>query len=58
MDFQGGEGCTHKVLSVLPNPRKYNPTGTSKYVENRSMIIYEIMVRRGIVELGYEEGIE
>ncbi|MBI4839453.1 MAG: monofunctional biosynthetic peptidoglycan transglycosylase [Nitrospirae bacterium] len=47
-----------RLASVLPNPRKYTPTGTSKYVENRSKIIYDIMVRRGIVEPEYEEEIE
>ncbi len=44
-----------RLASVLPNPRKYNPIGTSKYVENRSRIIYDIMVRRGIVIPAYEE---
>jgi monofunctional biosynthetic peptidoglycan transglycosylase len=43
---------------VLPNPRKYNPHGTSRYVENRSKIIYNIMVKRGIVIPEYEEVME
>ncbi len=34
---------------MLPNPRKFNPLGTSRYVVNRSGLIYNIMVRRGIV---------
>lgn len=38
-----------RLASVLPNPRKYNPAGTSAYVEKRSRIIYSIMVKRGIV---------
>jgi monofunctional biosynthetic peptidoglycan transglycosylase len=38
-----------RLASVLPNPRKYNPAGTSSYVERRSRIIYGIMVKRGIV---------
>ncbi len=38
-----------RLASVLPNPRRYSPTGTSKYVENRSRLIYNIMVKRGIV---------
>jgi len=38
-----------RLASVLPNPRKYNPTGTSAYVEKRSKIIYNIMIKRGIV---------
>ena len=44
-----------RLASVLPNPRKYNPTGTSKFVENRSDRIYQIMVRRGVVIPEYEE---
>jgi len=44
-----------RLASVLPNPRKFNPLGTSKYVVNRSNLIYNIMVRRGIVVPEYEE---
>jgi monofunctional biosynthetic peptidoglycan transglycosylase len=44
-----------RLASVLPNPRKYNPLGESRYVENRSRIIYNIMVKRGIVVPEYEE---
>ncbi|MBF0506939.1 MAG: monofunctional biosynthetic peptidoglycan transglycosylase [Nitrospirae bacterium] len=44
-----------KLASVLPNPRIYNPLGTSRYVANRSRIIYNIMVKRGIVIPQYEE---
>ncbi len=44
-----------RLASVLPNPRKYNPVGTSRYVENRSRIIYNIMVKRGIVIPAYED---
>lgn len=47
-----------KLASVLPNPRKFNPLGTSRYVENRSRIIYNIMVRRGIVVPEYQEIME
>ena len=47
-----------RLASVLPNPRKYNPTGTSRYVANRSRIIYNIMVKRGIVEPEYEDNPE
>lgn len=43
-----------RLASVLPNPRKYNPAGSSRYVENRSRTIYNIMVRRGIVTEEYE----
>jgi len=38
-----------RLASVLPNPIKYNPAGTSAYVEKRSRIIHSIMVKRGIV---------
>jgi monofunctional biosynthetic peptidoglycan transglycosylase len=44
-----------RLASVLPNPRKFNPTGTSRFVEHRSERIYQIMVRRGIVIPEYEE---
>ncbi|MFB3924898.1 MAG: monofunctional biosynthetic peptidoglycan transglycosylase [Syntrophales bacterium] len=44
-----------KLVTVLPNPRRYKPIGNSRYVENRSERIYNIMVRRGIVIEEYEE---
>lgn len=44
-----------RLAAVLPNPRRYSPTGTSRFVENRSDKIYEIMVKRGIVIPEYEE---
>ncbi len=44
-----------RLASVLPNPRKYNPLGTSRYVAKRSALIYNIMVKRGIVIPQYEE---
>lgn len=44
-----------RLAAVLPNPRKFNPLGTSRYVVNRSSLIYNIMVRRGIVVPGYDE---
>ncbi len=47
-----------RLASVLPNPRKYNPLGASRYVQNRSRIIYNIMVKRGIVIPEYEEVME
>jgi len=40
---------------VLPNPRRYNPTGDQRYVANRSSLIYSIMVKRGIVIPEYSE---
>lgn len=44
-----------RLASVLPNPRKYSPVANQRYVENRSRIIYSIMVRRGIVVPEYEQ---
>jgi len=44
-----------KLASVLPNPRRFKPEGASRYVENQSERIYQIMVRRGIVIPEYEE---
>jgi monofunctional glycosyltransferase len=44
-----------RLVSVLPNPRKFSPLDNSKYVVNRSGVIYGIMVRRGIVIPEYEE---
>jgi monofunctional glycosyltransferase len=44
-----------RLASVLPNPIRYRPTGDSRYVESRSEIIYNIMVKRGIVIPDYED---
>ncbi|MCL5022292.1 MAG: monofunctional biosynthetic peptidoglycan transglycosylase [Nitrospirae bacterium] len=44
-----------RLAAVLPNPRRYNPAGSRRYVLNRADIIYRIMVRRGIVIPEYEE---
>jgi monofunctional glycosyltransferase len=44
-----------KLAAVLPNPRKFNPTGTSRYVTGRAERIYQIMVRRGIVIPEYDD---
>ncbi len=44
-----------RLATVLPNPIRYNPRGSKKYVVNRSRMIYRIMVRRGIVIPVYEE---
>jgi len=43
-----------RLASALPNPRRYNPAGTSGYVGNRSRAIYNIMVKRGIVAKEYD----
>ncbi|MBA4418599.1 MAG: monofunctional biosynthetic peptidoglycan transglycosylase [Syntrophus sp. (in: bacteria)] len=44
-----------RLAAVLPNPRRYRADGTSRYVEKRTRIIYDIMVRRGIVIPEYED---
>jgi monofunctional glycosyltransferase len=44
-----------RLASSLPNPRKYVPTGNSGYINKRSSIIYNIMVRRGVVVEQYDE---
>lgn len=44
-----------RLATVLPNPRKFNPLSSQRYVVNRSNLIYKIMVRRGIVVPEYEE---
>jgi len=44
-----------QLAAVIPNPRRYKTDGTSKYVENRSERIYQIMVRRGIVIPEYDD---
>ena len=36
-------------------PRRYKTDGTSRYVENQSERIYQIMVRRGIVIPEYDD---
>jgi monofunctional biosynthetic peptidoglycan transglycosylase len=44
-----------RMAAVLPNPRKYRLTGDQRYVLNRAGVIYDIMVKRGIVIPEYEE---
>lgn len=44
-----------RLAAVLPNPRKFNPVGESRYVIHRSQLIYTIMVKRGIVVPEYED---
>lgn len=44
-----------RLASVLPSPRKYNPIGESKYVASRANVIYDIMIKRGIVVPEYED---
>jgi len=44
-----------KLAAILPNPRRYSPVGGSQYVAYRSELIYQIMVRRGIVIEDYDD---
>ena len=47
-----------RLAAVLPNPRRYNPSGDQRYVIHRSAIIYTIMLQRGIITPEYEEVME
>jgi monofunctional biosynthetic peptidoglycan transglycosylase len=47
-----------RLAAVLPNPRKYAPTRESRYVTQRSRLIYNIMLRRGIVVPKYKEFVD
>ena len=44
-----------RLAAVLPNPKCYGPTGSGRYVAYRSELIYQIMVRRGIVIEDYDD---
>jgi monofunctional glycosyltransferase len=44
-----------QLASIIPNPRRYKTDGSSRYVENQSERIYQIMVRRGIVIPEYDD---
>jgi monofunctional glycosyltransferase len=44
-----------ELAAIIPNPRRYRTDGTSRYVENRSERIYQIMVRRGIAIPEYDD---
>ena len=43
-----------RLAAVLPNPRRYRPNRPPRYVDKRAAIIYDIMVKRGIVVPDYE----
>jgi monofunctional glycosyltransferase len=43
------------LAAVLPSPLKYSASDPGPYVKRRSRLIYDIMVRRGIVAPEYEE---
>ncbi|MCE5195512.1 MAG: monofunctional biosynthetic peptidoglycan transglycosylase [Nitrospiraceae bacterium] len=38
-----------RLAVVLPNPKRYNPLSDSNYATSRANLIYEIMVKRGVV---------
>jgi monofunctional biosynthetic peptidoglycan transglycosylase len=44
-----------RLAAILPNPRRYRPIGDQRYVVNRSNLIYNIMIKRGIVIPEYKE---
>jgi monofunctional biosynthetic peptidoglycan transglycosylase len=44
-----------RLATVLPNPLVYQVNGDSKYVQNRSARIYQVMVARGIVIPEFDE---
>lgn len=44
-----------RLAAVLPNPRRYAVNGDSRYVKKRASLIYNIMVKRGIVVEDYED---
>jgi monofunctional biosynthetic peptidoglycan transglycosylase len=44
-----------RLAAVLPNPRKYHPVGDQRYVVNRSIVIYQMMIQRGMIIPEYEE---
>lgn len=52
-DLTPMEAC--RLAVVLPSPRKLNPAGDKPYVESRAEFIYDIMLRRGIIEPEFEE---
>jgi monofunctional biosynthetic peptidoglycan transglycosylase len=47
-----------KLAAILPNPIRFKVDGTSRYTERRAKIIYNVMVKRGIVIPDYEEVIQ
>jgi monofunctional biosynthetic peptidoglycan transglycosylase len=44
-----------RLAVILPNPKKFNPLGNSRYVAKRAGVIYNIMVKRRIVIPVFEE---
>ncbi len=44
-----------RLAAVLPNPRRFNAAGDSRYVRKRADLIHRIMVKRGFVIPEYDE---
>ncbi|MBI5644244.1 MAG: monofunctional biosynthetic peptidoglycan transglycosylase [Deltaproteobacteria bacterium] len=44
-----------RLATVLPNPRRLDASGEQKYVASRANVIYNIMIKRGIVVPEFEE---
>lgn len=44
-----------RLAAVLPNPRRMNAAGDSRYVRKRADLIYRIMAKRGFVIPEYDE---
>lgn len=44
-----------RLAAVLPNPIRFKPNGSSRYVKARSKRIYAIMLRRGVVVPDFRE---
>ncbi len=43
-----------RLAVVLPSPKKLNPAGSQRYVENRAEVIYSILLKRGILPPEFE----
>ena len=39
-----------RLAVILPSPRRLDPTGNQRYIVQRSQLIYEIMIKRRIVD--------
>jgi monofunctional biosynthetic peptidoglycan transglycosylase len=39
-----------RLAVILPNPRRRDPTGSQSYIVERSQLIYNIMMKRGILD--------
>jgi monofunctional biosynthetic peptidoglycan transglycosylase len=46
-----------RLAAVLPNPIRFNPLGSSRFVEYRASVILKVMARRGVAGAGEDEGL-